>query len=334
MTAPFPPAVVIVTHDTRDEVLGCLASIRPGEAAQIVVVDSGSTDDTGEAVRRERPDVRVIRLANVGFGRGANCGLRATHAEHVVVCNADVRFTPGALPALAGRLEADGEVAAVGPLVRYPDGTVQASARCMPDVRTAVVHGLLGRVAPDNAATRRYHVRDEPIDRPRDVDWLSGCVLALRRTAVDEVGGFDPGYFLYVEDVDLGQRLRSRGWRLRYEPCARVVHTVGASTSQQRGRSLLAHARSLDRYQSMRLGRGPARMLIWPLRVALAGWVVGTWVAERFTRDARSVTGERLVDPMPDAPPPLALLSGELPPLGTDAGGVGKADRSVDARGT
>lgn len=248
MVVPCLPAVVIVTHDTRDEVLGCLASIPEDEAAQIVVVDSGSTDDTAEALRRQHPDVRVIRLANVGFGRGANCGIRATRADHVVVCNADVRFTRGALPVMAGRLEADVEVAAVGPLVRYPDGTVQASARCMPDVRTAVVHGLLGRVAPDNAATRRYHVRDEPTEQPRDVDWLSGCALALRRTAVDEVGGFDPGFFLYVEDVDLGQRLRSRGWRLRYEPSARVVHSVGASTSQQRGRSLLAHARSLDRY--------------------------------------------------------------------------------------
>lgn len=313
MMVPYLPAVVIVTHETRDEVLGCLASIPAGEAAQIVVVDSGSTDGTGEALRREHPDVLVIRLANVGFGRGANCGIRATRAEQVVVCNADVRFTPGALPAMAGRLEADTEVAAVGPLVRYPDGTVQASARCMPGVRTAVVHGLLGRVAPDNAATRRYHVREEPVDRPRDVDWLSGCVLALRRAAVDEVGGFDPGYFLYVEDVDLGQRLRSRGWRLRYEPCARVVHAVGASTSQQRGRSLLAHARSLDRYQAMRLGGGLARALIWPLRVALAGWVVGTWLAERFTREARSVTGERLVDPVPEAPPLLALLGGEFP---------------------
>jgi N-acetylglucosaminyl-diphospho-decaprenol L-rhamnosyltransferase len=329
MAPPARPAVVIVTHDTREEVLGCLASIAPGDTAEVVVVDSGSSDDTRDAVRRAHPEVRVLTLVNVGFGRAANTGIRATSAPYVVVCNADVRFTPGALPALAERLDADVGVAAVGPLVRYPDGTVQASARCMPDLRTAVVHGLLGRVAPDNAATSRYHARDLPVDRPRDVDWLSGCTLALRRTAMDDVGGFDPGYFLYVEDVDLGQRLRATGWRLRYEPSARVVHAVGASTSQHRGRALLAHARSLDRYQSMRLGQGPRRVLLGPLRVSLTGWVVATWVSERLTRGTRSVTGERLVHPLSGESPPAALLGSEVPP------GVpeGRADRSADAAG-
>lgn len=327
MAAPHPPAVVIVTHDTRAEVLACLASIPSGEAAEIVVVDSGSSDGTAEVIRRDHPGVRVLELANVGFGRGANAGMQVTSAAHVVVCNADVRFTPGALRMMADRLEADVEVAAVGPSVRYPDGAVQASARCMPEFRTAVMHGLLGRIAPDNPATRRYHLRDEPLDRPRDADWLSGCALGLRRAAVDQIGGFDPGYFLYVEDVDLGERLRAAGWRLRYEPGARVVHTVGASTSQRRGRSLLAHARSLDRYQSMRLGGGPGRVLVWPLRLALVGWVVGTWLAERFARDPRSVTGERLVARPADATPPLALLGGELPPNGIDDGATRKQCR-------
>jgi N-acetylglucosaminyl-diphospho-decaprenol L-rhamnosyltransferase len=295
------PAVVIVTHQTRDEVLGCLDSILPGEAAEVVVVDSGSTDGTCEAVGDRYPWVSVVRLDNAGFGRSANVGIRATTAEQVVVCNADVRFAPGALPALAGCLNADPSLGAVGPLVRYPDGAVQASARCMPDLRTAVVHGLLGRVAPDNAATRRYHGRDLPSDLPRDVDWLSGCALALRRCAVDAVGGFDPGYFLYVEDVDLGERLRGAGWRLRFDPSGQVVHRVGASTSKRRGRALLAHARSLDRYQARRLGGGLRRTLLLPLRGALAGWVVATWCAERFT-SSRSVTGERLHVALPPGP--------------------------------
>lgn len=287
------PAVVIVTHDTRDEVLGCLASINPAEVAEIVVIDSGSTDGTAEAVLAVFPSVRVLRLSNVGFGRGANTGIRATSAPSVVVCNADVRFSPGSLATLAQRLRDDPELAAVGPAVRYPDGTLQASARRHPDLRTALLHGMLGRVAPDNRATRHYHGRDLPGDQPRDVDWLSGCALALRRGAVEEIGGFDPGYFLYVEDLDLGQRLRAAGWRLRYEPAAAVTHRVGASTSQARLTALVAHARSLDRYQGARL---PARLrwLVLPLRVALAAWVLGSWLLERACWGRRSPTGERL----------------------------------------
>lgn len=288
------PAVVIVTHDTRAEVLGCLASIPSEEVDEIVVVDSGSSDDTRAAVRARFPGVRVLSLANVGFGRGANAGLRATSAAYVVVCNADVRFASGALTTLADRLDADAELAAVGPLVRYPDGTLQASARSIPDTRTAIVHGLLGRIAPDNPATRRYHDRDRPCDEPREVAWLSGCALALRRAAVDAVGGFDPGYFLYVEDLELGERLRAAGWRLRFEPSARVIHRAGASTSRRRGRALVAHARSLERYQAARLDAPLRRWLIWPLRMALTGWVAATWISERVARGTRSVTGERL----------------------------------------
>jgi len=286
-----PAAVVLVTHDTRDEVLGALASLPPRGDVEVVVVDTGSRDDTVATVRRERPDVRVLELVNTGFARAANAGLRCTRAPVVVVANADVRFEPGAVLRLAEALEADPGLAAVGPQVRYPDGTLQASARRRPGTVTAVLHALLGRVQPDNPWTRRYHARDLDPSVPREVDWLSGCALALRRAAVDQVGGFDPGYFLYVEDVDLAERLRAAGWRLGYEPRARVIHRVGASTSRARLRALRHHARSLDRYMASRL-RGPGRLLRPVLAVAVAAWAVTTAVVERLAR-GRSTTGER-----------------------------------------
>ncbi len=283
--------MVVVCHDTRDEALDAVASL-PADHVERVVVDAGSTDGTVAALHAAHPDVAVRSLTNVGFGRAANVGIRATDAPIVVVANADVRFTPGALETLRRRFHDDAEVAAIGPRVVYPDGRIQASARRHPDVPTAIGHALLGRIAPSNRWTRRYHERDADPDRPRDVDWLSGCALALRRSAVDEIGGFDPGYFLYVEDVDLGQRLREAGWRVRYEPAAEVSHGVGASTGQRRLWALTVHAASLDRYLAARL-RGTARLLRPLVPVALAGWVVLTWVSERLARDGRSTTGER-----------------------------------------
>lgn len=288
-------AVVLVTHDTRDEVLGALRSLAADGAAppdgEVVVVDAGSRDDSVAAVRAAWPGVRVLPLVNTGFARAANAGVRATEAATVVVANADVRFEPGSLAALARALAEDPGLAAVGPEVRYLDGTLQASARRRPDTTTAVLHALLGRVHADNPWTRRYHARDLDPTVPRDVDWLSGCALALRREAVEAVGGFDPGYFLYVEDVDLAERLRRAGWRLRYDPRARVRHRVGASTSRARWRALGHHARSLDRYLAARLS-GPARLLRPLLPVLLAGWVAVTALAERWGRH-RSTTGER-----------------------------------------
>lgn len=297
--APVPTvAVVLVTHQTRGEALGALDALEDDAAlppdTEVVVVDAGSTDGTVAAVRarrvRGRP-VRVLPLANTGFGRGANAGIRATTAPAVLVANADIRVAEGALAALLAVLDDDPGCAAVGPRVRYPSGADQASARREQVPSTFLGHALLGRLRPDNRWTRRYHARDLPPELPREVDWLSGCALLLRRSAVEAVGGFDPGYFLYVEDLDLGVRLRAAGWCLRYEPAAEVQHRVGASTHRARWSALVHHARSLDRYHAARL-HGPARLLRPLLPVGLAGWVALTALTER-RRPERSTTGER-----------------------------------------
>ncbi len=284
------PAVVIVTHRTRDEVLGCLATCTRAGAGQVVVVDAGSDDGTAETVRAEFSEVAVLELANAGFARCANAGVRATDTEVVVIANADVRFAPGSLTELVAALGADPDLAAVGPKVVYPDGRVQASARREPSPLTALAHAVLGRWAPANPSTRRYRADDLDPDRPRDADWLSGCALAVRRAAFDGVDGFDPGYFLYVEDLDLGLRLRTAGWRLRYHPDADVVHRVGASTRRRRVRSLRTHARSVERWL---VHHHPAMRCSRPLvRIALTGWVGSTWVWERTRGRRRSTTGE------------------------------------------
>jgi len=289
-------AVVLVTHDTCDEVVAALDALaadpeRPGDL-EVVVADAGSSDGTVAAVRGRDDGTRVLALANTGFGRAANAGIRATRAGSVLVANADVRVRPGAVARLVAALSAEPSLAAVGPQVRYPGGELQASARRDLDVATILGHAMLGRWWPENRWTHRYHARDLPSEVPRDVAWLSGCALLVRRAAMEAVGGFDPGFFLYVEDVDLGSRLRAAGWRLRYEPAAVVEHRVGASTSRSRWRALWHHAHSLDRYLAGRL-RGAARLLRPLLPVGLSVWVVLTALAERRRRPA-SATGERV----------------------------------------
>lgn len=293
---PASTGIVLVTHDTRDEVLGALDSLA-GHPGPIVVVDAGSSDGTADAVRAAHPGVRVLALANVGYGRGVNAGAAQLPrtVDVVVAANADVRFAPTAVDRLVAALDEDPAVALVGPRVRYPDGAHQASARRVPGVGTALVHGLLGWIAPDNPATRRYHALDltgPDVDAACDVDWVSGCAFAVRRADLDAVGGFDPGFQLFVEDVDLCARLRARGRRIRFVPSAVVVHRVGASTSRHPLRSRLLHARALDRYLS-RHAQGATRLLrplLWP---GLAAWAVTTTVASRVRPGTHSPTGER-----------------------------------------
>jgi len=232
-----------------------------------VVVDNGSSDGSAAAVARSLPAVKVLHPgANLGYARAANLGITATHAPVVAVCNPDLEVEEGAAGALVPRLAAEADLGAVGPLIRNTDGTIYPSARSDPRVRDAVGHGLLGFVWRTNPFTRRYRQLDADPSRPRDVDWVSGAAVWLRRDALDTVGGWDERYFMYVEDVDLCWQLRRRGWRVGYEPGAVVTHVQGATTAKHPYRMITEHHRSLYRFASKRW-RG-ARRLALPLAAA------------------------------------------------------------------
>lgn len=280
---------VVVSHRTPVRAARCATSLRAAGADPVVVVDSGSDDDTAERARDA--GATVVELANLGFGRAANAGVAAMpdDVDVVVVCNADTVWDPAAVELLAAAVREPG-VSAAGPTVTYPDGRPQASARTLPDLPTALGHALLGLWWPENRWTRRYRAVDE--DGKRDVDWLSGCALAVDRAAFTSVEGFDPAYFLYAEDVDLGVRLRADGGRLVTVPAAQVVHEVGASTAHL-SRRVRQHARSLDRFAATHVLTGPRALLRPLVRLGLLAWaaVAAVWGRTRGAA-GRSTTGE------------------------------------------
>lgn len=277
-------AVVVVVHDTRDDLVACLASLDEAGADEVVVVDSGSTDGSLEAAADAAPDATLLRLPNVGFGRAANAGVRAAQgADVIVLANADTRFFAGTVTALAAFLDERPEVGAVGPLIRFPDGRLQMSARSFPSLAQALGHGVFGFVWPANPWTRAYRLTDWDHRSERTVDWLSGSCLAVRRTAFDGADGFDPAYFMFVEDVDLCARMADAGWLVVFSPAAEVVHAIGGSVSRKRFRMTVEHARSLDRFFRRRYADGPRRLLTPLIRVGLLGWVLAAvaWSAVR-----------------------------------------------------
>jgi N-acetylglucosaminyl-diphospho-decaprenol L-rhamnosyltransferase len=264
-------AAVVINYEAGAALCDCvrslLADTSAGRPPEVVVVDNGSSDGSAAAVARSLPAVKVLHPgANLGYARAANLGITATHAPVVAVCNPDLEVEEGAAGALVPRLAAEADLGAVGPLIRNTDGTIYPSARSDPRVRDAVGHGLLGFVWRTNPFTRRYRQLDADPSRPRDVDWVSGAAVWLRRDALDTVGGWDERYFMYVEDVDLCWQLRRRGWRVGYEPGAVVTHVQGATTAKHPYRMITEHHRSLYRFASKRW-RG-ARRLALPLAAA------------------------------------------------------------------
>jgi N-acetylglucosaminyl-diphospho-decaprenol L-rhamnosyltransferase len=244
-------AVVTVTYspgETLDRFLDTLDKAT-GRDVRVILADNGSTDGAPERAE-VRDNVTLVRTGgNLGYGAGANRGVAELGPEYgwVVVANPDLEWDDGSLDTLldaAARWPTGG---AFGPLIKDPDGSVYPSARLLPTLGKGIGHAVLGRVWPGNPWTTAYKQSDtEVAERP--AGWLSGSCLLLRRAAFDEVAGFDPRYFMYFEDVDLGDRLGRAGWRNIYIPSAEVTHIQGHSTAKSSARMLRAHHDSAYRY--------------------------------------------------------------------------------------
>ena len=222
-------------------------------------------------------------------------------AEFFVVANPDVQWGPGSIDAL---LEAAGrwpQAGALGPLIRDPDGSVYPSARHQPSLVRGGMHAVVGPVWKSNPWTAAYRQeRLEPSERP--VGWLSGSCLLLRRAAFDEIGGFDERYFMYMEDVDLGDRLGRAGWLNVYVPSAEILHDKGHATGRDPARNLAAHHASTYTFLADRHPGWWQAPLRWTMRAALAvraRLVVGSsretrkaWRMESANSEAAGESGE------------------------------------------
>nr|MDQ3385895.1 glycosyltransferase family 2 protein [Actinomycetota bacterium] len=237
-------AAVIVSYNVADLLVRCVESLRADGIDRVVVVDNASADDSVAAIRRADPRVEVVALdRNLGFGAGVNRGVARTPEPHVLVLNPDVEVEPGSTKVLLEALARDPGLALVGPRIVTPEGETYPSARTFPDLVDAAGHAFLHFVWPSNPFSRRYRMLDWDHGDARDVDWVAGTHLLARRSAWDQVGGFDEAFFMYMEDVDLCWRLHAAGWRVGYEPGATVIHGIGRSTDQTPYRMIAAHHR-------------------------------------------------------------------------------------------
>jgi N-acetylglucosaminyl-diphospho-decaprenol L-rhamnosyltransferase len=258
-------AAVVVNYESGALLAGCVEALLADDSAgsaEVVVVDNASTDGSVARLQAVSPAVSVLRPhANLGYARAANLGIAATRAPLVAVLNPDTVLAPGSAGVVAAAFGADPALAAVGPRILNPDGTVYPSARAAPGVRDAVGHALLGRVRPDNRWTRAYLESGADPSVARDVAWVSGAMVWFRRGWLDRVGGWDERFFLFLEDVDVCRSVGEAGGRVRYEPGAVVTHLVGASRSTHPVRSVVAHHRSAYAYAA-KWWRGPRRALL------------------------------------------------------------------------
>jgi GT2 family glycosyltransferase len=196
---------------------------------ELVVVDNASGDAIATRLSHDVPSARVVASPeNRGYGAACNRGARETGRPYLLFLNSDAFTEPGAVEALVAALAADPRAAVVGPRLENPDGTLQPSILRLPTLlrifwESSGLAALTGGRLRGHSATREDH------SRRREVECVKGAALLVRRAAFEEVGGFDEGFFLYAEESDLCARFGKRGWKILFEPSARVMHRGGAS---------------------------------------------------------------------------------------------------------
>lgn len=266
--------VVTVTYSPGPHLERFLATLAHAtdRPVSVVMADNGSTDGAPEAVLADFPNVRLLRTgSNLGYGGAVNRAVAelGPETDFFVVANPDVAWGPASIDQL---LEAAGRwprAGALGPLIRDPDGSVYPSARHLPSLVRGGLHAVIGPVWRNNPWTAAYRQeRQEPSERA--VGWLSGSCLLVRKAAFDEVNGFDDRYFMYMEDVDLGDRLRQSGWQSVYVPSAEILHDKGHATGRDPARNLAAHHVSTYIYLADRHSAWWQAPLRWAMRAALA----------------------------------------------------------------
>lgn len=241
--------IVVVTYNPGDTITSFLQSAVGAEgAASVTVVDNASGDDVAQTAAADAQVAFVQTGRNAGYGAGANVGALRGSAEWILVSNADIVLEPGAVAALLHVAESDEAIGAVGPRVQEIDGTTYPSARPLPTLVLGAGHALFGKGWPNNPWTRRYRLNLHPLGGEVDAGWLSGSCFLVRRSAWEQLGGFDERYFMFFEDVDLGRRLGQAGYRQVWTPRAVVTHLGGHSYRSDPAPMLKAHHDSARRY--------------------------------------------------------------------------------------
>ncbi len=292
MASPNPPlggpllAVITVSYGSDDVLPGFLASIPESTCENPLVIVADNKPAAGDAVAALTAAAGAVYLPldrNAGYGAAINAAARGLPAsvEWILISNPDVALKPNAVDRLLSTGRGDSSIGAVGPAVLTAQGDVYPSARAIPSLRHGIGHALFSNLWADNPWSRTYRNELGSQQTGRDAGWLSGANLLVRRSAFDALGGFDEGYFMYFEDVDLGYRMTKAGYRNVYEPEAQVTHTGAHSTTNDSAAMVAAHHNSARRF----LDRKYSGALLLPVRVVLrAGLAARSRLAQRSLR--------------------------------------------------
>ena len=244
-------SIIIVTYNVPDLLRRCLATIPAaldGLSAEVFVVDNGSGDGTWDGIV-SRADVQAIRGSReLGFGRGNNLAASRAAGRWLLFLNPDTELPPLGVRRLVERGDTDSGVGILGPRLELADGSPDpAACRSFPTPASAALRLLRWPRNLSPRSVRPYNV-DPSTRREAVVDAVSGACMLVRAEAFRRVGGFDPQFFTYGEDLDLAYRIRQAGWPTLFVPSVTVRHLKRQSTRQRAVRARVEFYRAIWLY--------------------------------------------------------------------------------------
>ncbi len=271
-------SIIIVNWNTKEFLLPCLKSLfgpQRGVSSEVIVVDNGSRDGSGDEVKKNFPPVRYIENEeNLGFARAVNQGLEKASGRYALLLNPDTRVKDGVVERLMSFMDGHREAGVAGVQLLNSDGSKQNSIANFPSLVTELFNkSLLRWLFP-----KKFPGKEKDYPEPIEVDSVIGACMMVRRRAMEEIGFLDEDYFLFLEETDWCYRMKKAGWKVYHIPHAEITHFQGRSAEQDKKRSKVEYDRS--RYHFFKKNRGKAQWVtlligrMFGLLLGLIYWTV------------------------------------------------------------
>ncbi len=247
-------SIIIVSYNTKDFIRRCLSSLYgdpSGSVGEVIVVDNASADGSAEMLEAEFPQVKLIRNpGNLGYARAVNRGIREAGGRYFLILNPDIETGAEAIDRLRHFMDRHPEAGIAGGKLLNPDGSLQMSCRTFYSVPVVLLRRtFLGKLFPNSGLVRKHLMMDWDHNSDREVDWVTGACMMVRREAYEAVGGMDERFFLYFEDVDWCYRMKKHGYKVCYAHRSEMKHHYRReSAGRLPDRKLVSHLLSTFRF--------------------------------------------------------------------------------------
>jgi GT2 family glycosyltransferase len=255
-----PVSIIIVSYNTRDYIRRCLASLYadyPAIVGEVIVIDNASSDGSADMIEAEFPQVRIIRNpVNLGYAKAVNRGIDEASGAYFLVLNPDIETGAEAVTRLWEFMEKTPDAGIAAAKLLNPDGTLQMSCRTFYTIPVVLLRRtFLGKIFPNSSLSRKHLMLDWDHNSDREVDWVTGACMIVRREAYEAVGGMDERFFLYFEDVDWCYRMKKHGWKVCYAHSSEMKHhyrreSAGRLPDRKLVNHLLSTFRFYDKWSS------------------------------------------------------------------------------------